>query len=323
MSEIDKLIAIVNADIPDEAVRMWMRARLEGGLAVYDDMLCHFPDGLFRYMVDAGLLELEGDDFVALDPPDDLPSFKRPSRRLPPGAADEVAKKMAAAPLPDPPTPLGEPHVVVPEPSKRVAKDGTTRGRPSKLDKLEGLERAKAAFENPRWAGAQVVIEESTGWAFRRYNDARRRKRVETYPPGHLARFKKHWRELARFLICNDVDAETYLDFIYMRTKWQNNKFPTPQVVAGPWAQAEWENRAEGVGRTEVAGAAYTAPETEVLDVVRRAAAKLGHTDLDDDLLAHLGEQALLRNSEGHLYTPDPEFEAVEKLAAEMLRRRT
>jgi len=186
------------------------------------------------------------------------------------------------------------------KPKKRSRRSG--RG---KLTKLSGRERSRAAFANPKLVGADKVIADAIAWVYRHYNAARKRQGLRALPDSQRARYREKWKEVARYVLENDIEIDAFFDYAYERTRWQKTAFPAVSVLAGPWLRGEWESRDEK-RKSRLAGHSYT----EVgKDDLREQLGKAGFdvADFSDDDIIFVAEQGELLRVHPEHYSPEDE----------------
>lgn len=328
---ISELENAILSDASSDAVRVWLWLRLlEGGECPLSKLYNRWPN-----MIHSAIKELRESNLIEISV-SACRAVPFPYHSASPISGRAIRKKSTVLPVTDTPVlpvlsePIEserspdpvEPVLVTevassPKPTKKPT-PVKTRG---KLASLSGRERSKAAFENPRLAGAKEAIIESADWAARRYNDARRRAGVKSIPERQLKRNRKHWKALAQWVVTEGVSIDTFLDFVYERTRWQKVAFPTAAVVAGTWARDEWDAQGATVasGARGHAGARYAVTEESKVEKAREIASAAGHS-LDDDTLEYIIQQAETLNSIPRHYTPDPELADVERELATYLK---
>ena len=320
---VDQMKKALESSLPSDQVRSWRWLKLiAGGEADILELRAHFPsEKPVVALIQIKLIRVEGTRVFAENWKEGSRSEITTTTRVY-EKKKPIRTKVKVITDKSKPSPEHKPRKKksrpVPDrtPARRTKKRSSTA--PAKRGKLAGLsgrDRLRAAFTSPKAMGAKEAIEDGIAWVFRRYNEGRKRHGARSLPATQRARYRGKWREVAKYVLENDVRIDDFIDYAYKRTRWQKTAFPSPSVLGGPWFLGEWETR-EDKPRSRHAGHSYIEP-TEAGGLHERlTAAGFDVSDLDDDDVAFVAEQAEALRTHPEHYSPDPDWHPFVEWAA-------
>lgn len=199
----------------------------------------------------------------------------------------------------------------------RGKSNGRTRvhihARSRTIESLRGVARVRAAFAAPDLRISKETIGIASARVFQFYNEARRRQGIGVIHESQQASFDKYLRSIAEFEAMNDVDLGEFFRFAYTRTRFQQTRFPTLSVCAGPWLRDEWFNRSRGKTGPKHAGHTYRAPGEATREFLVASGVEEA-VGWEDATVRYVEDQAKAFIDLPHLTEIDPEYEGAVRL---------
>ena len=326
MTLVEQLCAALESELAAEQVRVWLWLKfVAGGETGVMELRAQFPsDSVLIELLRIKLISTVGTRVIAEDWGEGSSSAvtapgigRRKSRSIgsktpkthAPSATTITPRRDSSTTKLDPPS---RRSAAGKTPSERKRK--TPPARRGKLARLSGRDRTRAAFDNPKLVEAKEVIAEAISWVFRRFNQARKRQSLLPLSNSQLSRYRGKLREVAKYVVENDVEIDTFLDFAFERTRWQKTAFPAPGVLAGGWFKGQWEARGE-TRKSRHAGHSYTEADKDLRGQLTEAGFDL--TEIDDDDLSFIEEQGELLHEHPEHYTRDDDWHDIIAWVAE------